>query len=102
MSIQPINPISQSAEAGNLDFFNSAKSPNQVGNFEQMISAGINSLNQNIAASQATTTDYILNKGVSTHELMISMEKAKHSMNMAVQVRNRLVESYQTITRMSI
>ncbi len=62
----------------------------------------IQHLDNNIKASDNAMQSYILNQGISTHELMISMENAKHSLLLAVEVRNKLVESYEKITQISI
>ncbi|MBA4151905.1 MAG: flagellar hook-basal body complex protein FliE, partial [Acinetobacter sp.] len=36
------------------------------------------------------------------HELVMAMEQAKLSMQMAVEIRNRLIDAYQELTRMQI
>jgi flagellar hook-basal body complex protein FliE len=36
------------------------------------------------------------------HEVMIRLEEARHSFQLLVQVRNRLLEAYQEVMRMSI
>jgi flagellar hook-basal body complex protein FliE len=39
---------------------------------------------------------------VLTHEVMIAMEQAKLQLSVVVEVRNKLVEAYQELTRMQI
>ncbi|KXG77606.1 Flagellar hook-basal body complex protein FliE [Fervidicola ferrireducens] len=39
---------------------------------------------------------------VSVHEIMIAAEKAKLSLDLAIQVRNKALEAYQEIMRMQI
>ncbi|MDK2125122.1 flagellar hook-basal body complex protein FliE [Parachitinimonas caeni] len=56
----------------------------------QLINADVNM--QKLATGQATNL----------HEVMISMEEAKLSLQMMVQVRNHLLEAYQDIMRMQI
>ena len=41
-------------------------------------------------------------QGVDYHDLMIAMERASVAMNLTVQVRNKLLEAYQEITRMQV
>lgn len=45
---------------------------------------------------------YASGENIAVHDVMISMQNAKLSFQFAVQVRNKLVESYQEITRMQI
>ena len=39
---------------------------------------------------------------ISVHEVMIAAEKAKLSLDLAIQVRNKAIEAYQEIMRMQI
>lgn len=45
---------------------------------------------------------YAAGENIPVHDVMVAMENAKLSFQFAVQVRNKLVESYQEITRMQI
>jgi flagellar hook-basal body complex protein FliE len=62
----------------------------------------IQQLDDKVAASDQAMKGYILEEGVSTHELMIALQNAKHSLQVAVEVRNKVVEAYDKVTRMSI
>jgi flagellar hook-basal body complex protein FliE len=46
--------------------------------------------------------DLAAGKPVELHEVMISLEKARLSVQTFVQVRNKLVESYQDLMRMQM
>lgn len=43
-----------------------------------------------------------MGKAENVHDVMIAMERAKVSFDMMVQIRNRVVETYQEISRMPI
>lgn len=45
---------------------------------------------------------YAMGENIPVHDVMISLENAKLSFQFAVQVRNKLVEAYQEITRMQV
>ncbi|MDR7016419.1 flagellar hook-basal body complex protein FliE [Acinetobacter sp. 3657] len=45
---------------------------------------------------------YASGENIAVHDVMVSMQNAKLSFQFAVQVRNKLIESYQEITRMQI
>ena len=40
--------------------------------------------------------------GIDYHDLMIAMERASVAMNLTIQVRNKLLEAYQEISRMQV
>ena len=71
-------------------------------NFSNLLSSSLNNLNTSIVDSNQTIENLALGKTESTHEIVIAMENAKMSLQMAVEVRNKLVEAYQQITRMQI
>ena len=48
------------------------------------------------------STGLMSGKNVSLHQAMISMEEASVSFQMMVEVRNKLLDSYQEIMRMQI
>ena len=62
----------------------------------------IEGLNNQVETSDKAIQNYILDQGISTHELMIALQNAKHSLQVAVEVRNKIVEAYNKVTRMSI
>jgi flagellar hook-basal body complex protein FliE len=70
--------------------------------FVSMLTTGIDKLDHNIAAAEQSMNAFALGEQLSTHELMIAMEKARFSMQVAVEIRNRLVEAYAELTRMQV
>lgn len=73
-----------------------------VPDFGAMLTSGIDTLNQNIAVAEQSLNAYALGDSLSTHDLMVAMEKARFSLQVAVEVRNRLVEVYGELTRMQV
>lgn len=57
--------------------------------------------NQQIEADQVTQA-FIEGDNVDVHQVMIASEEAKQSLQLAVQVRNKLVEAFQEINRMQL
>lgn len=74
----------------------------QSPDFVSMLTTSIDKLDKNIAAAEQSMNAFALGEQLSTHELMITMEKARFSMQVAVEVRNRLAEAYAEITRMQV
>lgn len=57
--------------------------------------------NQQIKADMATES-LIKGDDIDIHQVMLVTEEAKMSLQMAVQVRNKLVEAYQELNRMQL
>lgn len=55
----------------------------------------------NDAAAQRAADNYAIGRSQNLHETMILMEKADISLNLLVTVRNKLMEAYKEVMRMS-
>jgi flagellar hook-basal body complex protein FliE len=99
-AIQAVSPMSESLSMSSLD--RATVLPPTPTQFVSMISDGMNIVNNNIASSESAMNAYALDGSIPTHEVMLTMEKAKFSLQVAVEVRNRLVEAYSELTRMQI
>ena len=64
----------------------------------------LSKLNYDLAPSAAgdTVNGLLSGKNVSLHQAMISMEEASVSFSLMVEVRNKLLDSYQELMRMQI
>lgn len=62
----------------------------------------LDSVNQLAQASDAKQRDLAMGKDVELHDVMIAAEKASVAVNLTMQVRNKLVESYQEVMRMQV
>jgi len=101
MAIQPINSNSIPVLRG----INSSQKPSasstteQVGNtFEDMLS----SLNQSQANSDDLVQKLAQGENVDLHTVMIGMEENNVNFNVALGIRDRLVEAYREIMRMQV
>jgi flagellar hook-basal body complex protein FliE len=70
--------------------------------FGDMLSNAIQSVDDSMKASDAGVQNYISGQTNNIHDVMISMQQAQLSFQMMVEVRNRLVETYQELSRMQI
>jgi flagellar hook-basal body complex protein FliE len=71
-------------------------------NFENLLGGLVNDVAQKQAAASSSVTGLLSGQNVSLHQAMISMEEANVSFQMMVEVRNRLLDSYQELMRMQI
>ena len=62
----------------------------------------VGEVNQKQAAAGAAVTGLLTGNNVSLHQAMIAMEEASVSFQLMVEVRNKLLESYQELMRMQL
>ena len=97
-SITGIAAISGTDKAEGVSVMAQQASPVEKNQFMSLLT----SLDNNVKASDKAIEAYILNDNISTHELMIALEQTKHKLQVAVEVRNKLVSAYQEVIRMRI
>jgi len=102
MSLQAIEQISSSLtispELTTTDVVNSGADIT----FADVLINGIKNVNQSLNINDKNIEKLALGEAISTHDLMITMEQAKFQLELAIEVRNRLVEGYQEIMRMQL
>jgi flagellar hook-basal body complex protein FliE len=74
----------------------------RTSNFAELVMAGISGADQQSGTAMQALADYAVGNPVSPHEMMIALEQARLSVQLTVEVRNRLVEAYQELSRMQI
>ncbi len=84
-----INKTRKAEEAGARDF-------------GKTISDFIMAVNADQKTASKEVNDVILGKSENLHEAMASMEEARLSFQLMVEVRNKLMESYKTLQRMQV
>lgn len=70
--------------------------------FGQMLMDVIKEVNSAQSESAAMKDAFMTGQNVELHELMISMERAGLAMELTLQVRNKLLDAYQEISRMQV
>jgi flagellar hook-basal body complex protein FliE len=70
--------------------------------FGNLLTRGLGDLNTNVGAAEEAVRSLASGQPVALHEVMISLERARLSVQTFVQVRNKLIESYQDLMRMQM
>jgi flagellar hook-basal body complex protein FliE len=73
---------------------------NEDKKFGNVISEFINSVNMEQQNADKLTTDFIEGKNVELHQVMVATEKAKTSLELLMQIRNKAIDMYKELTRM--
>lgn len=84
------------------DLVNQAKKNNPVNGFAETFSNLIQDVNQLQKASATATQDFVSGNGIELHEVMIAGEKAKTSLELLMEIRNKTIDMYKELTRISL
>jgi flagellar hook-basal body complex protein FliE len=72
------------------------------GDFGKLLMDVIKEVNSSQNNATEMQNAFMTGQNVELHELMISMERAGLAMELTLQVRNKLLEAYQEISRMQV
>lgn len=78
------------------------KNKEQSGDFAQMLMDVLKEVNGSQQEARGMQADFMAGQPVEYHDLMIALEKASTAMQLTVEVRNKLLEAYQEISRMQV
>lgn len=70
--------------------------------FSEILKSELDKVNDIQLNAEQATQDLLTGKATDIHQVLISTEEARLSLELAVQIRNKLVDAYQEITRMQI
>jgi len=73
-----------------------------TGAFANVLQSKLQDLDTDVGAAEGVLRDLAAGKAVQPHEAMITLERARISVMTFLQVRNKLVESYQDLMRMQL
>jgi len=94
-AIQGITSVAQALELG-------PAKPATGGDFAQALGGGLKALNTDLNASDEVLRSLAAGKDIPMHDVMIVMTRAQVDLQFAVELRNRLVESYQQLSQMQV
>jgi flagellar hook-basal body complex protein FliE len=89
----------------NTEFLFPAKTNKSTENsgtsFQNTLKELVSNVNTQMQESNQLTQDFATGKNNNIHEVMIASEKSGVSLRFLVQIRNKLLDAYQEIMRMS-
>lgn len=71
-------------------------------NFLDTLKEKLDDVNDKQINAENTTDQFIKGEETDIHKVMLDTEEAKMSLELAVQIRNKLVEAYQELSRMQL
>ena len=94
-ALSPLSPTLPSAGGA-------GKSSSGGADFGAALKQAVGSLGQLGAKADASTLSLAKGDPIDVHEVMLNTEQASLGFSMALQVRNKLVDAYQEVMRMSV
>jgi flagellar hook-basal body complex protein FliE len=79
-----------------------ADAPQPDSGFFNLLQEGLKDVNSSVKASEQASVDMAAGRQVNLHETMLAVTKAELAFNLAVQMRNKMVEAYQEVMRMQV
>ena len=98
---KPMNQLRLVQDMRNAPNASSAQSV-QGPSFADYLSEQVNKVNSTIVTADQKVADVSTGKSKNLHEMMVALNKADLSLRMLTSVRNKAVEAYQEIMRMSL
>jgi flagellar hook-basal body complex protein FliE len=72
-----------------------------AGGFEDSLSSLLASVNESAGEANTAIADMVAGTG-DVHEAMLALQRAETTLQLTVQIRNKLVQAYQDVMRMPI
>jgi flagellar hook-basal body complex protein FliE len=95
-------PTAELQELASVSLAPPATGPQSAGGFSDVLTNLVGEVNQKQGAAGRTVAGLLGGENVSLHQAMVAMEEASISFQLMVEVRNKLLESYQEIMRMQV
>ncbi|OTA17643.1 flagellar hook-basal body protein FliE [Xenorhabdus vietnamensis] len=103
MSIQAIEGVLQQMQTQALQAANVAKPIPVQGGFASQLTAAVGKINETRLSAEKKAQDFTLGvQGVELNDVMVNMQKASISLQMGIQVRNKLVSAYHEVMSMQV
>lgn len=85
-----------------MDVSKDSPTGNFMNNMSTSINKGLNAVNDNIKAADRAQEAMAMGEDVSVHDVMIAAEKASLSLQMAMQLRNKVISAYTEINNIRV
>lgn len=100
MRIQSFTPNESIFEVSNESSIETTSKSNS--NFGQVLKDALNAVNEKQVYADELTNELVLGGDVEVHEVMLAAEEAALSLQLAVQVRNKITEAVKELTNLQI
>lgn len=95
MKIEAVNNILSESLQGKTEKVSDKK-------FDNVLTDLVKGVNQDQIDSDSITKDFVLGDNVEIQDVMIAAEKAKTSLELLMEIRNKAVDMYKELTRIQL
>jgi flagellar hook-basal body complex protein FliE len=85
-----------------INSVNSKENDKTESDFRAVLNEQLNKLNEKQVEADNYIKDFISGNDVDLHQVMIATEEARLSLELAVQIRNKIVEAYKELNNMQL
>lgn len=78
------------------------KAPNALDSFGELMTEGVGKVNQALTDYEKISKQFAQGEKVNVHEMMIKGEQADMGLRLMMSLRNKVLEAYQEVMRMSV
>ncbi len=102
MGLSPLERIDNAQGVQETQKRSKSAVENMANDFGKAFSNGLNSVNDSQNAAYEAAETFAAGGDISVHEVMLASQKANLTMQMAIQMRNRLVNAYNEINNVRV
>ena len=102
MVLNPVLTPFPSATVGGAPTYGAPNAGKALDGFGQALTRAVSSLDRMQQEADVATVQLAAGEPVQLHDVMIAQDQAALGFQLAVQVRNKLVEAYQDVMRMQL
>lgn len=96
-----INSLNNSMLQG-IEKIGSVNNETEKQNFSDIFNQALSDAKDTDSTITQTNVDLLTGENDSIHQAMIDAEKAKLALNLAIQVRNKVIDAYNEVMRMQV
>lgn len=106
MPATPVTPVEAAAPLDRTPLVQSQALPGAQAatptSFAQLLTDGVDGLNTKLQNADNMVRAFTLDDSIPVHQVTFALEQAKASMELALQIRSRLLEGYQQLMNMQL
>lgn len=97
-----MNKIDDIAVQSTLQPISETTTGDVLSNFQKSMNSGLSSVNDKVVAADRAQEAFAAGENISVHDVMIAAEKSSLSMQMAMQLRNKLINAYTELNNVRV
>lgn len=97
-----VNAINAMIGSGSINTVNNSIKGDTGGAFRDILAKTVDALNSTEKAISNDVYKLLANNDVNLHDIMIATEKADITLQLTIQIRNKIIDAYNEIMRMQV